>query len=80
MLGDDEEMKLTLLLQHCKEKAHDLIEDCVMLPPSQGYSKALEKLERRFGPKSSNRALVHRWSHNRKRYQTAQRGGNCTVG
>ena len=49
MLGDDEEMKLTLLLQHCKGKAHDLIEDCVMLPPSQGYSKALEKLEKRFG-------------------------------
>ena len=48
-LGDDEEMKLTLLLQHCKGKAHDLIEDCVMLPPSQGYSKALEKLEKRFG-------------------------------
>ena len=49
-LGDDEEkLKLTLLLQHCSGPALSLIEDCVMLPPSQGYVQALKKLEKRFG-------------------------------
>ena len=36
---DDNKMKLTLLLQHCKDKALDLINDCVMLPPEEGYNK-----------------------------------------
>ena len=49
-LGDDEDkLKLTLLLQHCNGPALSLIEDCVMLPPSQGYAQALKKLEKRFG-------------------------------
>ena len=47
--ADDDQMKLTLLLQQCTGKALDLIEDCVMLSPERGYAKALEKLERRFG-------------------------------
>ena len=46
---DDYKMKLTLLLQHCTGKALELIEDCVMLPPSRGYSTALGKLEKWFG-------------------------------
>ena len=46
---DDNKMKLTLLLQHCKDKALDLINDCVMLPPEEGYNKAIQKLEKRFG-------------------------------
>ena len=40
--GDDK-LKLTLLLQHCTEKALKLIDDCVMLPPEAGYTKAIEK-------------------------------------
>ena len=49
-LGDDEDkLKLTLLLQHCSGPALSLIEDCVMLPPKQGYVQALKKLEKRFG-------------------------------
>ena len=46
---DDYKMKLTLLLQHCTGKALELIEDCVMLPPSRGYTTALGKLEKWFG-------------------------------
>ena len=46
---DDYKMKLTLLLQHCTGKALELIEDCVMLPPSRGYNTALGKLEKWFG-------------------------------
>ena len=50
MLDDDDyKMKLTLLLQHCTGKALELIEDCVMLPPSRGYTTALGKLEKWFG-------------------------------
>ena len=50
MLDDgDEKMKLTLLLQHCSGKALALIDDCVMLPPQDGYCKAIKKLEKRFG-------------------------------
>ena len=47
--ADDEQMRLTLLLQQCTGKALELIEDCVMLSPERGYRKALEKLEKRFG-------------------------------
>ena len=32
---DDHKMKLTLLPQHCTDKALDLINDCVMLPPGK---------------------------------------------
>ena len=47
--ADDDQLKLTLLLQQCTGKALELIEDCVMLSPERGYRKALEKLEKRFG-------------------------------
>ena len=46
--GDDK-LKLTLVLQHCTGKALAMIDDCVMLPPNEGYNKAIEKLEKRFG-------------------------------
>ena len=45
----DYKMKLTLLLQHCTGDALNLIEDCVILQPEQGYTTALQKLEKRFG-------------------------------
>ena len=48
-LDGDDELKLTLLLDQCTGEAFDLIEECVMLQPEQGYRTAVEKLERRFG-------------------------------
>ena len=45
----DEKLKLTLLLDQCTGKAFELIEECVMLRPDQGYRTAIEKLEKRFG-------------------------------
>ena len=47
-IGDDQ-LKLTLLLDRCTGEAFDLIEDCVMMTPEDGYRIALEKLEKRFG-------------------------------
>ena len=48
-LDGDDQLKLTLLLDQCTGKAFELIEECVMLKPEQGYRTAIEKLERRFG-------------------------------
>ena len=48
-LGDDDQLKLTLLLDQCTGDAFELIEECVMLKPEQGYRTAIEKLEKRFG-------------------------------
>ena len=48
-LDDDDQLKLTLLLDQCTGEAFELIEECVMLRPEQGYRTAIEKLERRFG-------------------------------
>ena len=48
-LDGDDQLKLTLLLDQCTGEAFDLIEECVMLNPEQGYRTAIEKLERRFG-------------------------------
>ena len=45
----DSKLKLTLLLDHCTGEAFNLIEDCVMCEPIEGYRTALNKLERRFG-------------------------------
>ena len=49
MLEGDDQMKLTLLLQHCEGDALDLIEDCVMMPADKGYTEALQRLEKSFG-------------------------------
>ena len=46
---DDDQMKLTLLLQHCEGDALDQIEDCVMMPADRGYAEALQRLETTFG-------------------------------
>ena len=48
-LNGDDQLKLTLLLDQCTEEAFELIEECVMLKPDQGYQTAIEKLEERFG-------------------------------
>ena len=48
-LGDDDQLKLTLLLDQCTGDAFELVEECVMLKPEQCYRTAIEKLEKRFG-------------------------------
>ena len=48
-LEGDDQLKLTLLLDQCTGDAFELIEECVMLKPEQGYRTAIEKLESRFG-------------------------------
>ena len=48
-IDGDDQLKLTLLLDQCTGEALELIEECVILKPDQGYRTALEKLERRFG-------------------------------
>ena len=48
-LDGDDQLKLTLLLDQCTGEAFELIEECVMLKPDEGYRTAIEKLERRFG-------------------------------
>ena len=49
LLDGDDQLKLNLLLDQCTGEAFELIEECVMLKPDQGYRTAVEKLERRFG-------------------------------
>ena len=46
---DDE--KLSYLIQYCKGAAKDAIENCVMLPPEEGYKEAKEILRKNFGQK-----------------------------
>jgi hypothetical protein len=45
----DPQIKLNYLIQNCTGDAKEAVEDCVILPPSEGYSKALEILKKRFG-------------------------------
>ena len=42
-LDGDDQLKLTLLLDQCTGEAFELIEECVMLKPEQGYRTAIEK-------------------------------------
>ena len=58
-IDGDDQLKLTLLLDQCTGEAFELIEECVMLKPEQGYQTAIEKLERRFVKKSSHCAVVY---------------------
>ena len=46
---DDE--KLSYLIQYCKGAAKDAIENCLMLPPEEGYKEAKEILRKNFGQK-----------------------------
>ena len=49
MKEDDE--KLSYLIQYCKGAAKDAIENCLMLPPEEGYKEAKEILRKNFGQK-----------------------------
>ena len=46
---DDE--KLSYLIQYCKGAAKDAIENCLMLPPEEGYKEAKEIIRKNFGQK-----------------------------
>jgi len=46
---DDE--KLSCLIQYCKRAAKDAIENCLMLPPEEGYKEAKKILRKEFGQK-----------------------------
>ena len=46
---DDE--KLSYLIQYCKGAAKDAIENCLMLPPEEGYKEVKEILHKNFGQK-----------------------------
>lgn len=45
----DDRMKLTYLIQYCKGKARESIEDCILLEPRSGYRRAREILREQFG-------------------------------
>ena len=49
MKEDDE--KLAYLIQYCNGAAKDAIENCLMLPPKEGYKEAKEILHKNFGQK-----------------------------
>lgn len=49
MKEDDD--KLNYLIQHCKDAAKDAVENCLMLPPENGYQEAKEILRKNFGQK-----------------------------
>jgi len=46
---DDDVTRLTRLLQYCTGRAKRAIQSCSVMPPSQGYKRALQLLKDRFG-------------------------------
>ena len=47
----DHDERLSFLIQYCRGAAKEAIENCVMLPPEQGYSEAKDILRKNFGQK-----------------------------
>ncbi|KAJ8023742.1 hypothetical protein HOLleu_36272 [Holothuria leucospilota] len=45
----DDKTKLAYLIQNCKGKARESIEDCILLKPDEGYRKAIDILRAQFG-------------------------------
>ena len=45
----DPSLRLSYLIQFCEGEAKRLIEDCVLLSPQEGYQKAMNLLESRYG-------------------------------
>lgn len=41
--------KLTRLMLICTGEAHDVIEDCVVMEPEEGYKEDRNVMEKRFG-------------------------------
>ena len=46
---EDASLKLTYLLQHCTGRAKDLIDDCAMLDPIEGFETAMNRLHESYG-------------------------------
>ena len=46
---EDASLKLTYLLQHCTGRAKDLIDDCAMLDPVEGFETAMDRLHESYG-------------------------------
>ncbi|XP_067030756.1 uncharacterized protein [Acropora muricata] len=47
----DYDERLTFLIQYCRGAAKEAIENCIMLPPEQGYREAKDILRKNFGQK-----------------------------
>lgn len=47
----DYDERLTFLIQYCRGAAKEAIENCIMLPPGQGYREAKDILHENFGQK-----------------------------
>ena len=47
----DHDERLSFLIQYCRGAAKEAIENCVMLPPEQGYREAKDILRKNFGQK-----------------------------
>ena len=47
----DYDERLTFLIQYCRGAAKEAIENCIMLPPEQGYREAKDILRTNFGQK-----------------------------
>ena len=47
----DYDERLTFLIQYCRGTAKEAIENCIMLPPEQGYREAKDILRKNFGQK-----------------------------
>ena len=56
----DDRMKLNYLVQFCRGRAKESIENCVLMEPSEGYMTALAVLRNQFGqPHLILHALLH---------------------
>ncbi|XP_022112042.1 uncharacterized protein LOC110991143 [Acanthaster planci] len=57
----DARTRLTYLVQYCRDKAKESIENCILMEPAGGYKKALEILREQFGqPYLIMHALLHK--------------------
>jgi len=45
----DDRLRLSYLIQYCLDEAKHCIEDCVLLEPTEGYRRAREILQTRYG-------------------------------
>ena len=46
---EDDNVRLSYLIQYCTRKAKEAIENCVILPGAEGYKAARDILKRNFG-------------------------------
>ena len=57
---EDDNLRLSYLIQYCTGKAKEAIENCVILPGAEGYKAARDILKRNFAQRHViTRSLVH---------------------